>query len=299
MTVPETPPIRLHQDPALFREAVTYTAAETGFVPRLIEKDYYCTVLLQYLGAQGVELVFKGGTCLAKVHLGFYRLSEDLDFSIPTPVDASRADRSRRVRQSKTAVSQIEDQLPGLHLATPLTGANAASQYTGIIGYTSLLGDQQELIKIEVGLREPLLTAATLGQAQTLLLDPVSGSALVPPVPVSCLSRDEAMAEKLRAALSRRDVAIRDFYDVDHAVHRVGLRVLRPDLIGLVREKLAVPGNDPVDVSAARLVTLRPQLASQLKPVLRARDLAQFDLARAFATVADVAAALDRASSAF
>jgi hypothetical protein len=29
------------------------------------------------------------------VHAGFYRLSEDLDFAIPMPVDASRTQRSR------------------------------------------------------------------------------------------------------------------------------------------------------------------------------------------------------------
>ena len=103
MSVPEPAPIRPHKDPALFREAVTFTAAETGFVPRLIEKDYYCTVLLVYLAACGAGLVFRGGTCPAKVHAEFYRLSEDLDFVIPTPVDASRADRSRVAAASKDA----------------------------------------------------------------------------------------------------------------------------------------------------------------------------------------------------
>ena len=67
-----------------------FTAAESGFIPRLIEKDYFCTVLLAYLSeAAGDELVFKGGTCLAKVHAELYRLSEDLDSSIPIPVDAA------------------------------------------------------------------------------------------------------------------------------------------------------------------------------------------------------------------
>ena len=53
---------------------------------------------------------------------------------------------------------------------------------------------------------------------------------MVPAFSVPCLSRAEAMAEKLRAALSRRDVAIGDFYDVDHAVRRLGLRVRDQDL---------------------------------------------------------------------
>ena len=114
----------------------------------------------------------------------------------------------------------------------------------------------------------------------------------MPALPVPCLSGEETIAEKLRAALSRREVAIRDFYDIDYAVRRLSLNVLEPDLVGLVKEKLAVSGNDPVDVSAARLVALRPQLEAQLRPVLRARDLAEFDLERAFATVANVAAAL-------
>ncbi|MBI5503322.1 MAG: hypothetical protein HY899_00865, partial [Deltaproteobacteria bacterium] len=49
----ESLPIRIHQDPALFREAVNYTAAVTGFSSRLIEKDYFCTVLLQHLAGAG------------------------------------------------------------------------------------------------------------------------------------------------------------------------------------------------------------------------------------------------------
>src|SRR2546426_6964503 len=76
-TVPEPAPLRLHdEDLALFRESVRFTAAQTGFVPRLIEKDYFCTVVLERLSASAAELVFRGGTCLAKIHAEFYRLSE-------------------------------------------------------------------------------------------------------------------------------------------------------------------------------------------------------------------------------
>lgn len=45
-------PIRLHEeDPALFAEAIGFTSAETGFIASLIEKDYYCSVLLEDLGS--------------------------------------------------------------------------------------------------------------------------------------------------------------------------------------------------------------------------------------------------------
>jgi hypothetical protein len=100
----------------------------------------------------------------------------------------------------------------------------------------------------------------------------------------------EAMAEKFRAALSRREAAIRDFFDIDYAVRRLDLHPRDTSFIQLIRQKLDVPGNDPVDVSRDRLKTLRQQVEPRLKPVLRAGDFVDFELDRAFNIVADAAA---------
>ena len=81
-------PFDLHKDHGLFHEAVSFTAARTSFLPRLVEKDYFCTLLLEYLLPLN-DLVFKGGTCLAKAHTDFYRLSEDLDFTDFCPESSS------------------------------------------------------------------------------------------------------------------------------------------------------------------------------------------------------------------
>jgi len=258
----------------------------------LIEKDYFCSLILQYLGEAVPELLFKGGTCLAKVHLGFYRLSEDLDFAIPMPVDATRATRRQAVGQLKKAVKSVGDELDGLRVITALTGANDSRQYAAVIGYRSRVSSGEESVSVEVSLREPLLAGVFQGNAMTLLLDPISGSALAPPLPIPCLSRDEAMAEKLRAALSRYEPAIRDFYDIDRAVRRLGFVVQDANVIRLLKEKLAVPGNTPIDVSSARLKNLRSQLESRLRPVLREQEFREFDLDRAFTLVAEAGAAL-------
>jgi hypothetical protein len=226
---------------------------------------------------------------LAKVHVGFYRLSEDLDFLISTPVDASRGDRRRRTAMLRDAIAGIDQRLPGLRVVTALTGANDSRQYVAVVGYRSLLGAQEETIKVDVGLREPLMTPMIRGEAHTLLLDPVSGTPMVPVMGVPCVSRTEAMAEKARAALSRREVAIRDFYDIDHAVRQLGLRMNDPELLMLVKRKLAVPENAAVDVSKARRAALKLQLEAQLKPVLRDRDFIEFDLERAFTNVSELA----------
>ena len=58
--------------------------------------------------------------------------------------------------------------------------------------------------------------------------------------------------------------------------------------------KLAVPGNEVIDVSVGRLNSLRLQVDAELRPVLRTQDFEEFDLERAFAVVVEVAAALER-----
>ena len=280
----------LHKDAEIFRDALALTRERTGFAERLIEKDYFCTALLEYLAATANKLVFKGGTCLAKVHANFYRLSEDLDFVIPMPTDAPRAQRSKQAATVKEAVAALPKQIPFFRLVEPLTGANNSTQYNAVIGYASLVGRQEETIKSEVALREPLLLDPLNDLAQTILLDPVSRKPLLKPLEVRCIAKMEAFAEKFRAALSRREVAVRDFFDLDYAVRRLGLRSGNPELIDLVRRKLFVPGNEPVDVSANRLAALRQQVGPQLQPVLRAEDFAEFDLERAFQIVTRMAA---------
>lgn len=225
MSKPELAAVRFHDDSNLFVESVRFTAAETAFAARLIEKDYFCTALLAYLAvAAGDDLVFKGGTCIAKVHAELYRLSEDLDFAISMPVEAARSGRSRRMEDVKRAVAALPKRLATFHMVEPLKGANKSTQYIAVLGYRSLLNRMEETIKIEVSLREPLLMPAVEGSARTLLLDPVTGNPLVPPVSVRCIAKTEALAEKFRAALSRREAVVRDFYDIDHAVRKGWLR---------------------------------------------------------------------------
>jgi hypothetical protein len=90
------------------------------------------------------DLVFKGGTCLSKVHLGFFRLSEDLDFSISLPANATRSARSAKVRPVKTIIEQVASRIAGCSLAAPLAGANDSTQYNGELEYASMLSKDAE-----------------------------------------------------------------------------------------------------------------------------------------------------------
>lgn len=112
---------------------------------------------------------------------------------------------------------------------------------------------------------------------------------MVSPVPVRCISLREAIAEKFRAALTRRGAAIRDFYDIDHAIRRLGLDIGDPDFTKLVKSKLSVPGNDPINLDPRRFDNLRSQMDGTLQPVLRSDDIQSFDLERAIGYAEEMA----------
>ena len=112
---------------------------------------------------------------------------------------------------------------------------------------------------------------------------------MVPAVDVDCIEMVEAMAEKFRAALSRQEVAIRDFYDLDYVVKHLGLDPYSNRMVDLVRRKLAVPGNLPVDIGEQRLADLKRQLETRLRTVLRATDFSAFDLDEAIRLVVNMA----------
>ena len=63
------------EDKIDLKEEINRISKESGFAPRLIEKDYHLTEILHKISERKIkDLVFKGGTCLNKCYLGFYRL---------------------------------------------------------------------------------------------------------------------------------------------------------------------------------------------------------------------------------
>jgi predicted nucleotidyltransferase component of viral defense system len=280
--------ISVHEDQALFREAVLFTAGQTGLNATLIEKDYFCTVLLQYLYDQpDGPLIFRGGTCIGKVYADFYRLSEDLDFMIASPPEASISVRRKRMAPVKEWVGKISGKLSILTFPEDFTGHNGSRQYIAYVTYPSIfLTEEAARIKIEVGLREMPLIPSVQMKARTLLINPFTRKALVPDIDLTALPMKEAIAEKLRAALTRLEPAIRDFFDIDYLASRNKLDYNDRHLFQLLAEKLKVPGNPPVDLSPARKEKLKTQINTELKPVLRSSDFESFDLDRAFDIVA-------------
>src|SRR5208282_1949800 len=122
-------PRSYHVDADLFREALSYTQSETGFGARLVEKDYYCSLVLEDLrAATNSPRVFKGGTCLSKVRSDFYRMSEDLDFAFSVPVDVPRAQRSKMIVPMKEHWSKLASRMACFKFAEVLQGGDTTTR---------------------------------------------------------------------------------------------------------------------------------------------------------------------------
>lgn len=279
-------------DPDIFRESLAYSEAEKGFTSTLIEKDYYCSLVLQYFFSDATQLVFKGGTCLSKVHADFYRLSEDLDFIIPVAAGTTRAQRRAGIKPVKRIFEKLPSVIPGVTISEAFRGHNESRQYIGYLEYPSVIVEKMEKIQIEIGLREPLLSPSETRMASTIVINPFSGQPLLPNYTISAMALQEAYTEKVRAALTRRGPAIRDFFDLYYADSMKQLNFFDPDFLNMVKVKIDVPGNDPIDISVERKQELDRQLVGQLKPMLRPLDFDGFNLDEAFELVCKIAKAL-------
>ena len=279
-------------DPDIFRESLSYSESVTGFTASLIEKDYYCSLILHHVFDRETPLVFKGGTCLSKVYADFYRLSEDLDLVIPISVDTPRNQRRSKMDPMKKVFDELPAIVPGISVSRAFMGHNESRQYIGYLEYPSVVMDRQEKIKIEIGIREPLLLFSVNGEARTIIVNPFSGRPLLPVFTVHAIDMKEAYAEKVRAALTRTEPAIRDLFDLFYAVHKMMLDLDAPDFIITVKKKLDVPGNTPVDISLEYKRELGRQLEGQLRPVLRPADFDSFNMDEALELIGRIAKAV-------
>lgn len=271
-------PRNAHLDTAAFRAAVERTAHDFDFRPALVEKDYFCSLLLKGLNAEKDILVFKGGICISKVFSDFYRLSEDLDFCIPVQTTATRTERRRLIDPAKKIVDALPKQLSGVEIEEALTGRNISTQYVAAARYKSVITGDWEKVKIEIALREPLFRPAITGNARTLVRNVFTGAELVLPFPVQAIDLTEALSEKVRAALTRLEPAIRDFFDLQYALDHLKLDLEDPNFLDLLRKKLAIPGTGPIQLTQERHEALEQQRHTELAAVLRTQDLETFDL---------------------
>lgn len=262
------------------KDIIPAIAGKMKFRPVIVEKDYHLTIILNNIEALLTDkIVFKGGTLLNKAHLNHHRLSEDLDFSYNAKFTA-RSQRSK-------AITPIREKMPSFLKDLNLTsdkpngeGFNNSTQYVFKVKYPSVLMMKDDVIKIEISLRQPLIDKPVCTEIKHFYQNPFTGEDLFPSGKVWSLSWYEAVAEKLKAAISRKDVAIRDYYDLWH-IAEFGFDFYDKKFIKLFKRKVTDEGytgdyKKDFGLSTDKLSLLRKQVDGLLMPVIRVGE--EFDL---------------------
>ncbi len=242
----------LHEDADNFSKILEVAAAQTGFPLLLLEKDYYLTLILSQINDLDKNLVFKGGTCLNKIYYSYYRLSEDLDFTLTLPSKSpSRTVKQKSIRPIKNGVLPYV-QTFGMRIERPdNAGRNKSSQYVWTVDYGSVVLEKPQSIKLEIGLRFNPILPTLQKEVRHRFLHPFTGEPLFDAGRATCLDLKEIVAEKMRAAATRINIAPRDFYDLGFLI-KSHFNFQDKQLWSLFKIKLDEDGYD-VDLSKYRV----------------------------------------------
>lgn len=272
----------LSMDRAKLEQIIPVIAQKYKFRLEMIEKDYYLTLVLNSVESHlSQNLVFKGGTLLNKIHLNYHRLSEDIDF---TYFGSNSLDtRSKRSSAIKPIRENVPELLKLLNLKSEIpegVGFNNSTQYVFYISYPSFITGRDENIKLEISLRQTPIDVPVHNAVTHFYQDPFTGKDLVPRNKILSLSLNEAVAEKLKAAITRRDVAIRDYYDL-WFISEAKFDFKNKHFINIFKKKIEdekYNGNygKNFGLNEKKLDLLRKQVETELLPVIRIGE--SFDL---------------------
>ncbi|HEB32026.1 MAG TPA: nucleotidyl transferase AbiEii/AbiGii toxin family protein [Spirochaetes bacterium] len=279
----------IHENKEEFIKALGSASKKKGFLLPLIEKDYYLTLILSRVYELSENLVFKGGTCINKVYYVYYRLSEDLDFSMILPqYEATRGQRRKCIQPVKDKIEKFIEQF-GMRLddaGNP--GRNESKQYVYYFVYQSALREVETKIKFEIGLRFNPFDTIKKRPVQHAFLHPFTGDPLFDGGQINCLSLNELIAEKLRAGAIRKIIAPRDFYDIDFVL-RNKFDLTNKEVMVLFKKKLQEDDAD-TDLGKYRnnfgrsdeeIKDMNSRIETELFDVLTPEERKNFDLSTA------------------
>lgn len=205
----------------------------------ILEKDYHLHRLLKKISENDFfsqNLVFKGGTCLIKAYTGYFRFSEDIDFTWKdTGLWQGKTNSQTRRHCSKKIDEVIRNLLPiadELELDFKGNKSDMGEVIIGAggrmsrfyLGYYSHLLNMPAKIKMEINFVDRTLYPFHKKDLQSYIGDFESGKLQVlyqnpwkeytDPISICCYDPREIYTEKCRAALTRIRYKLRDIIDI-------------------------------------------------------------------------------------
>jgi len=192
-------------------------AIEKGVRAKQIEKDYVISWILWGIARNEFlnnNLVFKGGTCLKKMHFGDYRYSEDMDFTLRNDrvSDEEILDNFQTVFEQLYEESRITLEI----IKETIDNQKNSGSLKFKISYSATHGADEikvditrgEIIEFDIEHRFVLNNYSDLNDEETK---------------VYCYSLEEVLIEKASALMGR--TIPRDLYDFYYLIEEGGINI--------------------------------------------------------------------------
>lgn len=178
--------------------------------PAIVEKDYYAVQLLKLIAPLNLphhQIVFSGGTALAKSRVKTYRMSEDIDLKlIPSATFSNLNSRSTKKSVRRTIKNEIEGIITNSNVFSIESDVRISDEYRYFCFDVRYPQQHQQapclrpFIKLEF-IESELLTEADERKIQSIYSEILSEKAEVSSFP--CASILETQAEKMISMLRR------------------------------------------------------------------------------------------------
>ena len=218
----------------------------------LIEKDLYLNILLSKLNFE--DYVFKGGTCLAKVYLNYFRFSEDLDFTF-TNQELWKGKSTNEIKKvCKEKIDSLGEQIEKIGFEFKFDKKDAKYVILGSnnklvtfkVHYTSVLTGTPSFIKIQINFLEKIIFPYQIKELISLIKPPQFTEEdqiyfkefleFYKTTKIEVYNIKEIVAEKVRSLLTRKAIKSRDAIDLLFIYNSFNIKP--QDLLNKITEKI-------------------------------------------------------------
>ncbi len=253
----------------------------------LIEKDFYLNILLSKLNFE--EYVFKGGTCLAKAYLDYFRFSEDLDFTFTNQKLWEGKSTKSIKKVCKEKIDAFGEQLKKVGFDFKFDKSdrnfveigNNNKLVTFKVYYDSVLTGKPSFIKIQINFLEKIMFAPLTKELTPLVKTSQFAKEdqiyfrefldFYKTINMKVYDLKEIVTEKFRSILTRKAIKSRDAIDLLFIYQK--FKIKPQDFLKETKEKLMYSINsyekyqDNLILARDKLQTLELQY-SEVRPLV-------------------------------
>ena len=218
----------------------------------LIEKDLYLNILLSKLNLE--NYVFKGGTCLAKAYLNYFRFSEDLDFTFANQELWKGKSTNEIKKICKEKINLLGEQIEKIGFDFKFDKKDAKYVMLGSnnklvtfkVHYTSVLTGTPSFIKIQINFLEKIIFPYQIKELISLIKPPQFTEEdqiyfkefleFYKTTKIEVYNIKEIVAEKVRSLLTRKAIKSRDAIDLLFIYNSFNIKP--QDLLNEITEKI-------------------------------------------------------------